>query len=1114
MATTKTSVRIPMAGLDQGTDPKVAQGLLLLENVRQERKGEFTKRNGMFPLAGSYADHNLAIYRGRPVLFGPSGVYSLSTDGVTLNKVDDAGFFDVDVIDLGTGGNASVVCVQVFEDTNILVVCYVSQNNVTGSPTYHLSTYDKNSLRLLATSSAVWKTRVFKQANTLIYVTQNPVDSKVSWGQIDVTTGAIATMVPCSGSTNTLFTGTFDCCGIGSTEAFGIVHTVDPSGAPELIVVDTFGTPNYTIGAVSVSTVHAAAIWPVSSTVFGIAYARTAGNDVEMSTWDLTATIVDSAIVAWGWSAADDICEDIGAIATSDTAGLLFMTLGDTQTTDTEDNSCRVITNAYTGAGSALAPVGATDPFQEGCRVVTKPFTDAAGAIYVVMQRQGSFLDGLNKCNFVINSSGQIVAHFLLDKATYNMSLKPGWLGAVTALASDSWRFGVAKLSGYETSHVAAVTLSKSTTGLRAVEAHGLLVLPGAHPWIFDGTNVVEMGFLHYPHAITAEPREAWDILNDIAIQYAAHLAMSIATHLNGPDGTNVLTATSPCTTQTEAILLANNIKAKLVLHAADTTHAHRTTSVITISAPDATDYDSLITLTDELVLEYAAHRILVGSPAKHEAADITNIVTETYDGTLDEATIGRGYQGIYEHYLATGQVERSAPSPVISVTNDALETMSIKFPELHHTVKTPVHFVLYRTEAQKAVLHRLQLQANDKTAYEGAMTDSAADATIDEEPSIYTTGNRLENLPPPPSRFMWVHQERLFAINREAEAEDVRYSMQFADGDGIAFNDILRVKCSPEGGRIMAGGSMLGRGILFKKSSIYTFYGDGLGGTGVGTGYSTPEKIASSIGCANAKTLIETPLGYMFLSEDGIYLLDRQWSVSAIGKPVKTHTDAITLSGAAHVKDRHCAIWTSSNGVTLVYDYLYDCWSDFTYPASNDVVVDENNRTWIKGTTTVVHYEDRTKWTDGNGEIDTAVRYLARSAWIAADEYAKVHAISIMGQARSDCTMRVKIAFDYQIASNGGPAWTYNTTLDIDALGYVETSSHYSAPGPGGTALDALLAKIRIARRCRSFLVEVTDETRSGQATMTKGFTLTGLDLLVTPKTGLFQPGSSRQLT
>lgn len=1115
MALTKTNVRLPMAGLDQGTDPKSAQGLLLLENSRQERKDEFVKRNGLYPLAGSYADANLTTYKGRPVLFGPSGVYTLDATGTSFTKADDAGFFDVDVEDIGTGGAASVLCIQVFEDTNILVVCYVRQNNVSGTPTYHLSTYDKSSLRLLATTTSVWKARVFKQAATLVYVTQDTVNSKMAWGTINATTGAIRAVATCTGSTNTLFTGTFDCCGIGATATFGIVHTVDPGGAPELIVVGDFtATPTYAIGAVSVSTVHAVTIWPVSTTLFGVAYAATVSEDVFMSTWDITATIDDSPVMLWGWSAADDKCVDLCAIGTTPGAGTMFMTLGTTLTTDTEDNSERVIKNTYSGAGIALAGGGETDPFQEGSRLLTKPFADSSGVVHVVLQRQGSFTDGLNKCCLVINSNQQIVAHFLMDKAVSNLALKPGWLGAVTDL-TDKWRFGVAKLSGYETSHVAAVTLTKLSTGIKAVEAHGLLVLPGAHPWIFDGTQAVEMGFIHYPHLLVAEPRESWDVLNDLVTQYSAHIQLGSAPtnyHPNGAAGTNdIITATSPATTNAEAYLLANDLKAKLVAHAYRTSPTgHGLAHTITVTAADATDYDTLVALVTELQAEYEAHRVRTTGTV-HGVADGTNVANDVFDGTLDEASVGRGYQQIYEHYLATGQVERSAPSPVVSITNEDKETVKLTYPHLHHTVKANVFSVIYRTEANKATLKRLAIRTNDQNAYEGTTTDSASDATIASEPSIYTTGHRLENLPPPPSRVFWTHGERLFCINREAESWDVRYSLEFADGEALAFNDVLQVKCPAAGGRIYAGASMLGRGILFKKGSIYTFYGDGLGATGVGTNYSDPEMISTAIGCTNQKTVVDTPLGVMFLSEDGIYLLDQQWNLSAIGKPVKYHTDVVTISGAAVVKDRHYAIWTS-NGVALVYDYLHGSWSTFTGHDASDVCVDSSNVTWIKGTTTIVHYEKRTQWTDGS-EVASAVRHLVRSAWIAADEYQRVHAIGIIGQNRSDHTLRVKIAFDYRSASNGGPWWEYNVVLNTNALPYQEGTDHYNAPSPGGTAQDALIAKVCISRRCRAFMVEVTDETRSGGSTVTKGFSINGLDLLVSPKTGLFKPGGARQV-
>ena len=97
MALSKQTVRLAMSGLDQGVDPKLASGLLKLENVRQHRKSEFIKRHALHNLTSSFADKNLTTYKGRPVQFGNSGVYALNAAEDAMVKVDDAGFMDAEV---------------------------------------------------------------------------------------------------------------------------------------------------------------------------------------------------------------------------------------------------------------------------------------------------------------------------------------------------------------------------------------------------------------------------------------------------------------------------------------------------------------------------------------------------------------------------------------------------------------------------------------------------------------------------------------------------------------------------------------------------------------------------------------------------------------------------------------------------------------------------------------------------------------------------------------------------------------------------------------------------------------------------------------------------------
>lgn len=1123
MALQKKTIRYAMSGLDQGMDPKLAKGMLKLENARQNRQTEYVKRNGLTLLSGSYQNGNLATYRGRPVLFGNSGVFTEAPGDGSFVSVDDAGFMDVDLTDIGVGGNCVVQVCQVLEGgADFLIVSYIKVDKVSSTQTEHLEVYDRTTGRLIDSAATNGPaillddgTNLFYIAKSVYYAGSGPGPGYyMQYGTINASTGVIAAATDITDFDEpTSQVHPYDACVIDQ-DKFAIVHVpgAQPGGSTavagetQAIFLDG-GTPTR-IAVSPAESVRAVACWLQSASLIGVAVATDVTDLVRVATVDDSPSIQDALVNLFDTSAADDYCSDLTGLATSATAGRVYFSLGPNGGGTDDDKNMRVAYNTYTGVGTSLTPGSEVDPFEEGCRLASQPFSDGDGTHYVALLRTGEYVRALNRCCLVVSENDQIFARFLMDQAMGDAKTDPGFLFPVTD-RTNAWTFGAVRRTGYETSGVVAVRAELVGSGIRAVEAHGLLVLPGAHPWVFDGTDVTELGFVHYPRELTITPGGSIDIANDLKTQYELHRTRGI--HAIS-DGTNTITS-DDATTLGTAITLANEIKTDLVAHAANTGGVWHSTSVpVTVSAADATDYASLVTLLTELLLDYDAHQI---NPTAHSAPG-TDDTTEDYDTSLDVGL--HGYQAIYERYLKTGHRDQSAPSPLTSFDPDGDlsgnvdgEQARVVLEQLHHT-KEGATIVLYRTDVDLSVPYRLQMQTVNVNAYEATLNDGADDDDTDGEPYPYTTGGRLENLPPPPSRVMWVHQERLFSINREEEDWDVRYSMQFQEGIGIAFNDILQVKCSPAGGRITAGATLYGRGVLFKKSSIYTFYGKGLGFTGLGAGYSTPELIDPAVGCVNQKTLVETPLGIMFESEDGIYLLTKQFQLQPIGRSVKYLTDNLTLSGVAHVKDRHSVIWSTS-GDAIVFDYVYNTWSSYTGYASDDICIADDNTLFRKDTATLMYYENRATWQDAVVDATNAVPMLIRSAWLSVAEYQKLHSISFLGQALSDCTLTARIAFDYKLDSNGYPDWEHEVYLNINALGYHDNDDHYADTGAAGTSNDALLFNIQVARRCRSFCIELVDGTREGQATVTQGISITGLELLVSQKQGLFRPGGARQM-
>jgi hypothetical protein len=63
---------------------------------------------------------------------------------------------------------------------------------------------------------------------------------------------------------------------------------------------------------------------------------------------------------------------------------------------------------------------------------------------------------------------------------------------------------------------------------------------------------------------------------------------------------------------------------------------------------------------------------------------------------------------------------------------------------------------------------------------------------------------------------------------------------------------------------------------IAFGDNSTYVISGDGPEPTGANNSFSAPFKVSADVGCSRPDTITTIPQGLMFVSQKGIFLLDR----------------------------------------------------------------------------------------------------------------------------------------------------------------------------------------------------------------------------------------------
>lgn len=134
---------------------------------------------------------------------------------------------------------------------------------------------------------------------------------------------------------------------------------------------------------------------------------------------------------------------------------------------------------------------------------------------------------------------------------------------------------------------------------------------------------------------------ELVDLVIDVRTKVIAHFAMGAGTH-NSADATSGAGIGAAPTDEATAIARINQIRAALLLHAANAT-AHNsadTVSFATLPAA-ATNGPTAVALANAIKAAYAVHRV---NATVHDAADSTNIITaaDALDGTIATGDIVR----------------------------------------------------------------------------------------------------------------------------------------------------------------------------------------------------------------------------------------------------------------------------------------------------------------------------------------------------------------------------------------------------------------------------------------------------------------------------------------
>lgn len=481
-------------------------------------------------------------------------------------------------------------------------------------------------------------------------------------------------------------------------------------------------------------------------------------------------------------------------------------------------------------------------------------------------------------------------------------------------------------------------------------------------------------------------------------------------------------------------------------------------------------------------------------------------------------------YVFVYEWPDGKGQIHRSAGSVPKSVTTTTgVSSVDLTIPTLTLTERqnfdnnfTPeVAIVPYRTAVNGTIFYRLTPPGSNPTALTNnvnaasvSYTDTASDASIATNPLLYTTGGVLDCVCPPSSSCCIVHKNRIWLGGCD-DGKAVWPSKSFTSREAPGFNEVLVFEVD-DGGSITALGSLDDKLIIFKSDRIFVVYGDGPNDTGQGSDLTPPQKIASDVGCVDARSVVLTPLGLMFLGSQGIYVLTRALEVQFVGKNIETTlasyptiTSAVLVANQGHVRFT-CVNAANTDGVTLVFDYALGEWSTFQ-------IYDADNYGTIAPAAHAVMWSGVYTWSTPKGQLATEknasssaaykdgsqyVTLTVEKGWIKTAGiagYQRVRRVQVLADSGDFHDLTVQLAYNYSTSYVQSATWRNN---DLVVLPREQVEMHVGSLN-GATG------------KCEAIRVMINDAPPSNGSASTsgKGPILNAIALEVATKSGLYKP-------
>jgi hypothetical protein len=465
-------------------------------------------------------------------------------------------------------------------------------------------------------------------------------------------------------------------------------------------------------------------------------------------------------------------------------------------------------------------------------------------------------------------------------------------------------------------------------------------------------------------------------------------------------------------------------------------------------------------------------------------------------------------YQVCYEWTDASGLIHRSAPSLPVQVvlTNNSV---TLRVPTCKWTSKANVRTVIYRWSVAQQTYYQVTsitspLTNSSRSTAPGYSTfvDTQSDAQIIGNTILYTTGGVLENIGAPSSIDTTLFKNRLWLVDAE-DRNLLWFSKPIIDNTPVEMCDLQTVFVAPTSGGVKSTGavsalaSMDDKLIIFKSDGLYYLTGNGPDITGANNDFSDPVFITSTVGCTNLQSIVNTPMGVMFQSNKGIWILGRDLQTNYIGAPVEAYNGDTVVSGVL-VPATNQVRFSLASGLILMYDYYYDQWGVFK--GANNI----SSTIWDGRHTLLDTYGRVLKETPGVYlDVTQPVLLSCTSAWInvaGIQGYERFYQLLLLGKYFTPFTLNVQIAYDYNSNS------THSIQVLPDNYGatwgdQAQWGSGEAWGGPGNVFEVRLFPNIQ---KCESFQITINEVFDPSYGTVAgQGLSLSAMTAVVGTKKG-----------